>query len=144
MPAKRSLHTGTIEWYTPKLYVDVARKVLGGTIDLDPASSDQANETVRAEKYYTQSDDGLLLPWHGRVFLNPPYHRSILPHFIDRAVGHVIDGHPIVLLVHDSTETKWAQKAFRHFQWVCFVDHRLTFWAPSERDTLSIKNSKHF
>ena len=143
MPAKRSLHSGTIEWYTPKQYVDAARKVLGGAIDLDPASSAQANEVVRAARYYTKEADGLIQPWHGRVFLNPPYHRTMLTHFIDRAVGHAIDGQPIVVLVHDSTETKWAQKAFRHFHWVCFIHHRLTFYgldegegAPKEYKTL--------
>jgi hypothetical protein len=39
--------TGEFEWYTPERYLDLAREVLG-TIDLDPASSEIAQETVRA------------------------------------------------------------------------------------------------
>ena len=32
---------------------------------------------VRARTYFTLSDDGLVLPWRGTVFINPPYGREI-------------------------------------------------------------------
>jgi len=60
------------EHYTPSIIVEAARELMGG-IDLDPASCAEANETVRAEMFYDQSDGGLSLGWPGRVFLNPPY-----------------------------------------------------------------------
>lgn len=46
-----------------------------GSIDLDPCSSAYFNETVKATQYYSLDDrgeDGLQLPWHGKVFVNPP------------------------------------------------------------------------
>lgn len=64
------------EHYTPREYVEAARELLGG-IDLDPASSAIANETVQAERWYEVDDDGLSRPWlartdQARVFINPP------------------------------------------------------------------------
>lgn len=56
---------------TPQQVIDLARLVLG-TIDLDPASDEEANRAVRASKIYTGADGGLHQPWGGRVFLNPP------------------------------------------------------------------------
>lgn len=46
---------------------------LMGNIDLDVASSRVANEYVRADKYYSPSDDSLnSQPWYGKVYLFPP------------------------------------------------------------------------
>lgn len=60
------------EWYTPAWLIALVHAVLG-TIDLDPASCAYANTTVQATRYYAQHDDGLMHPWTGRVWCNPPF-----------------------------------------------------------------------
>lgn len=72
------------EWYTPSPIAEAAREVMGG-IDLDPASCAEANEIVRANRYYTEAENGLIQPWHGRVFLNPP--GGLVPDFWRKAVA---------------------------------------------------------
>jgi hypothetical protein len=59
------------EHFTPAFLVDRVRAALGG-IDLDPASCEEANRQINATHYYTEADNGLMHPWNGRVFLNPP------------------------------------------------------------------------
>ena len=61
------------EIYSASWLIKVATHLLGGTIDLDPASSVEANKVVGATKYYTQEDDGLSQHWEGAVWLNPPF-----------------------------------------------------------------------
>jgi hypothetical protein len=58
-------------WMTPTWLIEASREVLGG-IDLDPASSEEANLRVGAERFFTREEDGLSNHWHGKVFLNPP------------------------------------------------------------------------
>jgi hypothetical protein len=66
-----------VEHYTPVDIVERARRVLGD-IDLDPASSHEANEVVKAKMVYSKPgsarlpQDGLEQVWFGRTFLNPP------------------------------------------------------------------------
>lgn len=69
--------TGTDpNWLTPLPIVEAARKALGGKIDLDPASSAEANVQIDAEAYFQAGYDGLHYPWRGAVFLNPPGGRA--------------------------------------------------------------------
>jgi hypothetical protein len=61
------------EWYTPPYVIALVHKVLG-TIDLDPASSEQANKVVRATRIITKNS--LTAEWTEgvpvSVYLNPP------------------------------------------------------------------------
>ena len=61
------------EIYTSAAVLAVARKLLGGSIDLDVASSAAANAAVQAQRYYTVADDGTQQPWAGTVWCNPPF-----------------------------------------------------------------------
>jgi hypothetical protein len=66
---------GDVEYCTPVEIVEAARRVMG-TIDLDPASSENANRIIKAAHIYTEKENGLLQPWHGNVWLNHPFGRA--------------------------------------------------------------------
>ena len=81
MPTKKQAHqlcnqtSGNWEYYTAPIIVHASRLVMG-SIDLDPASSDIANKTVKAKAYYTIEDDGLSKDWLGNIWLNHPFHKG--------------------------------------------------------------------
>lgn len=82
-------------WLTPKPLVEAL-----GEFDLDPAGApgwELASHTYLLEN----GDDGLTLPWHGRVWLNPPYGREMNP-FMRRMAEH---GHGTAL-IFAATETE--------------------------------------
>ena len=57
------------DWYTPAWIFDG----LGITFDLDVAAPDGGAVNVPAARWFTVADDGLLQPWDGVVWCNPPY-----------------------------------------------------------------------
>ena len=59
--------TGKDEWLTPPELI----KALG-KFDLDPCSPIKRPWNT-AKHHYNINDNGLLMPWEGRVFCNPPY-----------------------------------------------------------------------
>ena len=121
--------TGEYERYTPAEYVEAAREVLG-KIDLDPASSQRAQKTVKAAEYFAIEDDGLKQKWHGRVFLNAPYHRGLLAAFVDKLVAEITAGRvtSAVMLTNNCTDTDWFDTALRACAGVCFTHGRIQFF----------------
>jgi hypothetical protein len=59
----------TDAWYTPEWVFDG----LGITFDLDVAAPADGVPWLPAREHYSVADDGLLQPWHGVVWCNPPY-----------------------------------------------------------------------
>jgi hypothetical protein len=122
------------EWYTPAPYVCAARKLMGG-ITLDPASSEKANETVKADFIYTKEDDGFAQDWTGRVWLNPPYGReenegSNQARWSAKLIAEFDKGNitEAILLVNATPGNKWFAPLWRFP--ICFPDHRIRFISP--------------
>ena len=123
-----TLGSGDNEWYTPPKYIELARAVLG-EIDVDPASSDKAQEVVRAQRHFTAKQDGLIHPWHGRVWLNPPYAQPLINDFIEKLVEERASGNvtAAILLVHNYTSSSWFQKAVEIVDAISFTRARIAF-----------------
>jgi phage N-6-adenine-methyltransferase len=124
----RAEGTGDNEWFTPPEYVDAARDVLG-EIDLDPATHEIAQKTVQALDYFTASDDGLVQPWHGRVWLNPPYVQPLIAQFVTKLVTEVSARRveQAILLTHNYTDTAWFHEAESAADLLCFTRGRIKF-----------------
>lgn len=126
--AHRNKFTGENEWYTPPEYIAMARTVLGG-IDVDPASSEIAQETIQAGQYYSLENDAFQHEWYGRVWLNPPYSQPLIGQFIDKLLGELAAGHTTsaILLTHNYTDTAWFHAAAQQAAAVCFPQGRIRF-----------------
>ena len=94
------------EHYTPPNLIKIARKTMG-EIEVDPASSDIAQETVQAQKYFTLERQITDSDWRGKVWLNPPF--SKISDWVNLLVGHFSDGNvtEAVLLTKLDCRTKW-------------------------------------
>jgi len=123
----------SMQWYTLQKYIDAVREVLG-EIELDPASSQEANKIVKAQRIYTRKDNGLRKSFRSKtLFLNAPYGKDG-PKFIPKLVqsyeaGAV--GKAIAMVNDHSTATKWFKPLFNYL--LCFTDHRPRFWKPDEQ-----------
>lgn len=117
--------TGDNEWYTPPQFIEAARQVMG-EIDLDPASSEKAQEIVKAKRFYTLADDGLSHSWSGRVWLNPPYSKDLCARFAAKLIESKRVSQACVL-VNNATETAWLQSLFVTCDSACFPAGRIRF-----------------
>jgi hypothetical protein len=109
----------TVEWYTPpELFA-----WLGVGFELDPCSPLAGPVPwVPAERFYSPADNGLVQPWSGRIWLNPPY-GPLAPKFMHRLAEHG-DG---IALVLARTETGWFQASAPRASAVCFLRARVSF-----------------
>jgi len=125
----RAKGTGKDEWFTPLEWIERARAVMGG-IDLDPASTDKAQEIVKATRYFSEEENGLEQEWGGRVWLNPPYSNPGMTEFIEKFIFELDAGRikAAVVLTHNCTETRWFAQLAGRSTAICFPSKRLGFY----------------
>ena len=112
------------EWYTPAQYIESARKVMG-SIDLDPASNDFANETVKASVYYDEAKNGLEQEWWGNIWLNPPYSSALIQQFAEKLADSLFE--QAIVLVNNATETAWFRTLIENADAVVFPTGRIKY-----------------
>lgn len=109
------------DWQTPLSIVQAL-----GTFDLDPCANCAA-PTRLATHSFTIADNGLEQPWHGRVWLNPPYGADAKL-WIARLASH---GNGIAL-IPPRVGSKWFHDlVFDTFDSILFHKGRIAFIDPS-------------
>ncbi len=109
------------EWLTPP---EILAKL--GTFDLDPCSP-----TVRpwptAKTHFALPRDGLLIPWFGRVWCNPPFGArgtNTAQHWLAKLANH---GNGIALIPARTETAMFYDCVWNRAQAVCFLRGRPHF-----------------
>lgn len=145
---------GYDHWMTPPSEIDNARRYMG-SISLDAASNDIAQNYVRAESYaYDYKDgissgkssgvphvDALSMRWFGNVWLNPPYSAGLIDMFVDKAIEEWQHTYPnsaaspshyavdrMLILVNSQTDTRWYHKLIDNASRILLYRGRLKYW----------------
>lgn len=115
-------HEGvTNDWLTPPSLV----KMLGH-FDLDPCACPVQPWKLADKNYSLPESDGLILPWEGRVFCNPPYG----PHIGKWAERMAIHRNGI-FLIFSRTETRAWEAIWKEANATLFPFGRTCFYLPS-------------
>jgi phage N-6-adenine-methyltransferase len=118
-----------VDWETPaELYAVLNAEF---HFDLDPCANCQ---NAKCARYFTENDDGLLQPWTGIVWVNPPYGRGIA-HWLDKALLSANAGATVVCLVPARTDTRWWHRYCMSSDEIRLLDRRLTFAGADNKAT---------
>jgi len=119
------------DWITPKWLIDRL-----GPFDLDPCANDPQPWPC-AERSYTPQDNGLLRPWFGFVFCNPPYGRQLY-RWLDRMSLH---GNGIALSFSRTDTKAFFKSVWPRASRLLFLEGRITFHLPDGSKSLQGHNS---
>lgn len=147
-PVSRQINYDGDEWYTPSDLLTSARYILTGAhhkpIDLDPATSEDAQEIVAARRFFTKADNGLAADWTAdTVWLNPPY--STPAPWVEKLLIEFEAKHfqTALLLVNNATDTAWFHQLLNHPRVVpAFLRKRLTFWRQNYTESTAARQGQ--
>lgn len=107
------------EWLTPP---EIIRSL--GPFDLDPcAPVPDVRPWPTANSHYSILDNGLSKPWHGRVWLNPPYGRET-GDWLARLADH---GNGIALIFARTETAMFFDHVWERAHAILFIKGRLHF-----------------
>jgi len=115
--------SGSDDWETPQEFFDAVDEVFHFDIDV---CATRAN--AKCERYFTESEDGLLQTWSGVCWMNPPYGREI-SRWVQKAYESTLNPDTVVVcLLPARTDTRWWHDyVIAHAKSVEFIKGRLRF-----------------
>ena len=83
---------------------------------------------AKCKRFYTRKENGLLQPWFGKSWMNPPYGREIRA-WVKKASEEVRkNAEQVVCLLPARTDTAWWHEYVeRHAHHISFIRGRITF-----------------
>lgn len=117
-PAHRRGPSSSDSWITPPWLIDRL-----GPFDLDPCESNPQPWPCAARSY---REHGLMLPWEGFVWCNPPYGRATKA-WLHRLALH---DHGIALVFARTETEAFASAVWPYASALLFLRGRLTFFRP--------------
>lgn len=113
-----------VEWYTPVEIRLAVLAALGGIVDVDPCAD--PGQSFPATEHFTEAENGLVRPWLGRVYMNPPYGRGISA-WTTKLRDELRNGWATeaIALLPARTDTTWWHELAPPV--VCFIRGRLKF-----------------
>lgn len=110
----------TDEWLTPPHVLAAV-----GPFDLDPCACSEPRPWPTATEHYTREDNGLMKPWHGRIWLNPPYGGPpIVGPWMRRLADH---GNGIALIFARTETDLFFETVWKQATAILFLRGRLYF-----------------
>jgi hypothetical protein len=132
------------EKYTPPNWINFVGQVFEKSIALDPASCEEANRIVKADRIYTIAEDGLSQNWIAdTLFINPPYSMPEIERFAIKLLSQMDTIDEWIMLVNACTETSWFQAVAQQSDAMLFPASRINFWYPGS-DPHAIKGSNEY
>ena len=119
-----------VDYETPPEIFDPLDREFGFTLDV--AAND---ENAKCERYFTEREDGLLQPWSGVCWMNPPFGRT-MKKWVKKAFDEWKRGVTVVCLLPSRTNTAWWHDWVVHGEVrfirgeVKFVGYDRGLWMP--------------
>jgi hypothetical protein len=115
---EKNSKSNSVEWYTPAWLF----QKLGLEFDLDPAAPKGGLPWIPAQKFYCKEDDGLVQPWHGLVWLNPPYGAET-----GKWLKRMHEHRQGIALVFSRTDSRWFHDYATKADAILYVRRRIRF-----------------
>ena len=136
------LHSNeSCEWYTPTTIIKYVHQTFLGDPELDPATSQEANQLIQAKHILTKKDQAHLTttPWPKAktIFLNPPSGRvgkDPLPRlFWERMLLENFEA--AIVIVYSLEQLQNNQLILLHSSALCVPAKRIHFLQPKDAQT---------